>query len=456
MLSVNLKSTLSLCDAARTLLQWLGQTNIDFTQNFSVGLDVAHACEQEFFCMGGIGRIYFKSRDSELEWWGLGACESIFQSHVDDESALSQVVKKKSHLNDDLIYFGGIRFDKNRSISSEWHDFRCEFFVLPMLLMKHSAEGFRLSLNYRLGGLPSKVWLDHAQTILMAIMNNKVVLESIDYSFNDYVYPSFDSYKTIIEQALSLLMSNEHYKKVVIGRCTRRTFSKSFDPLHIFLRLKEVPHAFLFMFDNGFGSTFLGATPELLYRRIGQNFETESLAGTRPRSKYEQEDELLRKELFASHKDKSEHFFVSKHIEDRMREFGISDLFTSKLEILSLPFVQHLRRRYHGRIDEKLSDDKIIEALHPTPAVCGLNAHEAKLFIRDNEGFDRGFFASPIGYIAKNSAEFAVAIRSALYKDAQLYIYAASGIVPGSQAEQEWEEIENKQKNILCVFEELA
>jgi menaquinone-specific isochorismate synthase len=115
--------------------------------------------------------------------------------------------------------------------------------------------------------------------------------------------------------------------------------------------------------------------------------------------------------------------------------------------------VQHLHRRYHGRIQHGLSDDTIISALHPTPAVCGIDSDWAKQFIRDHEGFDRGFYAAPIGYVAKNSAEFAVGIRSALYQASRLFIYAACGIVRGSVPEQEWEELNNKQKNILAIFE---
>ena len=80
----------------------------------------------------------------------------------------------------------------------------------------------------------------------------------------------------------------------------------------------------------------------------------------------------LAKELLDSAKDKAEHALVSTHIEERLREFGVTDLLTSKLEIMSLPYVQHLHRRYNGRIAEALSDDAIIQMLHPTPAVCGL------------------------------------------------------------------------------------
>ena len=73
---------------------------------------------------------------------------------------------------------------------------------------------------------------------------------------------------------------------------------------------------------------------------------------------------------------------------------------------------------------------------------------------RANEGFDRGLYAGPIGYFGDDEAEFAVAIRSALYCQQRLYIYAASGIVHGSVFETEWAELDNKQKTMTSIFDE--
>ena len=59
----------------------------------------------------------------------------------------------------------------------------------------------------------------------------------------------------------------------------------------------------------------------------------------------------------------------------------------------------------------------------------------------------------PVGYIGKNNAEFAVAIRSGLIHGNQLSLYAGAGIVDGSTAEGEWNEIENKISNFMKVFQ---
>jgi len=52
------------------------------------------------------------------------------------------------------------------------------------------------------------------------------------------------------------------------------------------------------------------------------------------------------------------------------------------------------------------------------------------------------------------NCEFTVAIRSALYKNHKLYLYAGAGIVKESNPEEEFFETELKFKTILNLFDE--
>ncbi len=65
-------------------------------------------------------------------------------------------------------------------------------------------------------------------------------------------------------------------------------------------------------------------------------------------------------------------------------------------------------------------------ALHPTPAVCGRPREHAADLLLQSEAFDRGFYAGPFGWVGASSAEFAVAIRSAL-------VHAPALLPPGGQ-----------------------
>lgn len=77
------------------------------------------------------------------------------------------------------------------------------------------------------------------------------------------------------------------------------------------------------------------------------------------------------------------------------------------------------------------------------------------------EPFDRGFYSGPFGWLGGQGAEFAVAIRSALFVPEvqapefpgvqalgptamRVALYAGVGIVPGSKASLEWAELDLK------------
>ncbi len=94
----------------------------------------------------------------------------------------------------------------------------------------------------------------------------------------------------------------------------------------------------------------------------------------------------------------------------------------------------------------------MIEALHPTPAVGGYPREKTWHEIHELEGFDRGWYAGPVGWIGEDSAEMSVAIRSALMNNREVNIYAGAGIVPGSDPEKEWNEIEKKSLNFTNLL----
>ena len=393
-----------------------------------------------FGASSGLVRAYYRSRDQELELGGLGVAQRLSNNMHD--------------LTADQFYMGGFSFDKNNPNSPEWSGFGNEFMFLPLLQVIKRKKNNTLIINYSPDELINfSIWRDHALSILRA--HSEINLREIFCGDIDFIeeQPGLEHYAQIIHDAKNNFKRDISYRKVVLGRRNIFKVNKNINSLDLFITLiKNSPQGFSFLLDPGYQNVFFGVSPELLYRRLGCNFETESLAGTRPRSANQEEDDKLRNELFNSYKDQIEHALVSEHIEHQLKEFGATDLFASRLEIMALPYVQHLVKRYHGYISHQLSDEHIINALHPTPAVCGLDRNWALNFIREHEGFDRGFYAGPIGYLGKDQAEFAVAIRSALYYQHKLYVYAACGIVAESEARQEWEELTNKQKNIMSIF----
>lgn len=182
--------------------------------------------------------------------------------------------------------------------------------------------------------------------------------------------------------------------------------------------------------------TFLGATPERLIRKRGQKVSTEALAGSIDASRPQAREELL-----SSKKDRAEHEYVVRAIENVLRERCSVVSFSDTPEVRSLRRILHLRTPMTGELAKDVQILNLVDALHPTPAVGGVPQREAVNWILEHESSTRGWYASPFGWVDKyGNGEFVVALRSALIHGDQVHIYAGSGIVEGSDAQAEFEE----------------
>ena len=182
--------------------------------------------------------------------------------------------------------------------------------------------------------------------------------------------------------------------------------------------------------------------------------ETEALAGTRARGHTPEADTRLAGELLSSRKEQREHGFVVDGIRSAMR--GLCEVYSendSSPELMKLSRVQHLCTRIRGELAKDVDDADILGSLHPTPAVGAYPTQPGLDLINRLEPFQRGWYSGPVGWVSRDGADFAVAIRSALIRESQLHLYSGVGIVEGSLADQEWREMEGKIAGLLSIFE---
>lgn len=198
----------------------------------------------------------------------------------------------------------------------------------------------------------------------------------------------------------------------------------------------------------------MGATPELLFCRDNGSIKCEAIAGTRRRGDSESEDQQLGDELLQSGKDRNEQAFVSRSIHDALKPYLTVSIESNSgsVELLKLKRVQHLISRFRFNLKKNVSIYDLIKALHPTAAVGGYPKDAVLDRIYELEQFDRGWYASPVGWISKGASEFAVALRCGLVQKNMLSLYSGAGIVSGSQPNEEWAEIENKIAGFMKVI----
>ncbi|HEY8531767.1 MAG TPA: chorismate-binding protein, partial [Limnochorda sp.] len=95
--------------------------------------------------------------------------------------------------------------------------------------------------------------------------------------------------------------------------------------------------------------------------------------------------------------------------------------------------------------------------MHPTPAVGGAPKEAALQLIRRLEGWDRGWYAGPLGWVdPQGNGAFAVALRSGVMRGREAHLFAGCGIVGASRPEEEYREWQIKWRPMLAALEEAS
>ena len=198
---------------------------------------------------------------------------------------------------------------------------------------------------------------------------------------------------------------------------------------------------------------FCGCTPELLVRKRGADLESMCLAGTCLTSPDAQENARLAAALMADQKNRTEHDYVVRFIRDVLNRTCYSVDVPAQPTIMPLTCIQHLMTPARAKLLDGVDLRSMMGDLHPTPAVSGAPVGEAKMLIRQIEAYNRGFFAGACGYVdAAGDGEFSVALRTGVFDGEIGYVYAGCGIVDGSRAADEYDEIALKLKTVLSAF----
>jgi salicylate biosynthesis isochorismate synthase len=238
--------------------------------------------------------------------------------------------------------------------------------------------------------------------------------------------------------------------KVVLARRVLLEAPSSIDVGDVLGRLaRSGPESTVFAFVRG-GTTFLGATPERLVRTSGRRFETVAIAGSVARGSDAAADERFAEALLASEKDREEHAVVVDGLRADLAPI-VEDLAIAPVpEVLRLRRVQHLATAITGTTRDEAGLLALAGRLHPTPAVGGAPRATALEMIDEHEGFDRGWYAGPIGWLgADGDGELMVALRCGLIAGRTATLFAGCGIVADSQPEREWDESRLKLRTMV-------
>ncbi len=396
-------------------------------------------------------RIYWSGRNESLEVAGIGCADSVDKAASLDYNVVLQRLRSAIDSGPgDLRYYGGIRFDRYHPGSLEWKTFSAYRFWLPRFELHRDGDQGRIICNLFFPKDQTRIdqilgELDRLSDRVEAVTPAKHDLRVLKRSD----YPDHDGWDSTISWALDAFRSAQ-LEKIVLARRSDLTFGQKLDPVDLMARQRALTHdCYHFLFQPEAGRIFIGSSPERLVSRSGRYVATEAVAGTRPRGDLPDSDAALASQMLKSEKDRREHEFVRQSVAAAMAPLCTSFQQDQTVSVMRLASRMHLFSSMWGTLNDGVTDADLMRALHPTPAVGGVPTGVAIEAIAHHEPFDRGWYAGPVGWIGTDSSEFAVGIRSALVGENTLSLYAGAGIVEGSVASDEWDEVEQKISDFL-------
>lgn len=384
--------------------------------------------------------VYYR-KDAPRRFMGLGRCIALSSMEgVDCELEGPADVQP--------VFFSFNRFDaENPAPCDELFDaFPRLRFMLPEIVLIQTDAGSYLQVNSLSPVYQGRVRRFLEQAASAPARTRRTIPHRIEPD-------SREDWRRAVGEALAAIDAGV-VGKVVLSRRQKLVADEPFSSKDLLVNLIDGDArgtVLLYRYADVF---FCGCTPELLVRKDGARVSSMCLAGTCPAGADEQERRRLADELMADGKNRAEHDYVVRHVREVFRRVCFDVDVPQTPGIMPLTHVQHLHTPAAAQVLDGVSLWELMGDLHPTPAVSGTPVGEARMLIRRIERYNRGFFAGACGYIdAAGDGEFSVGLRTGVFDGETGWLYAGCGIVAGSEADAEYDEIGLKLKTILDAFE---
>ncbi len=263
--------------------------------------------------------------------------------------------------------------------------------------------------------------------------------------------PTPEEYAHNVALAVEILRRKE-IDKVVLARAVLGSVSDPLDPASIAQRLRQrEPICTIYSMPTTDGRRFVGASPELLARRHGNQIECHPLAGTIALPPNVAPDDY-QNWLLGSTKNLHEHGVLVDDVVTALSGFYDDITVDAEPSIVTLRTVAHLGTWVRGTATSAKAPDalEVLRLLHPTAAVGGIPRASAYELISRLEQHDRGHYAGPVGWLdANGDGEWWVGIRGVMVKGTEFEAWAGAGIVSESDPIAEREETKDKLASVL-------
>ncbi|MGR3496455.1 anthranilate synthase component I [Citreimonas sp.] len=259
---------------------------------------------------------------------------------------------------------------------------------------------------------------------------------------------SHDAYLSAVETAKEYIKAGDIFQVVPSQRWTQ---DFPLPPFALYRSLRRTnPSPFMFYFNFG-GFQVIGASPEILVRVFGREVTIRPIAGTRPRGATPEADRALEADLLADHKELAEHLMLldlGRNDVGRVSKIGTVRP-TEEFVIERYSHVMHIVSNVVGELSDEHDALSALLAGLPAGTVSGAPKVRAMQIIDELEPEKRGVYGGGVGYFSSGGdMDMCIALRTAIVKDAKLYIQAGGGVVYDSDPEAEYQETVHKSNAI--------
>ena len=203
----------------------------------------------------------------------------------------------------------------------------------------------------------------------------------------------------------------------------------------------------------------VSSSPERLLKVRDGIIETRPIAGTRPRGKDYEEDELMRAELLLNEKERAEHIML---VDLERNDLGrVSDYGTVRVDELMITedcsHVIHIVSNVRGRIADGKDCFDAIKAAFPGGTITGVPKIRCMEIIDELEPVRRGPYTGSIGYVSfSGDMDLNIIIRTFVIKGKKAYVQVGAGIVADSDPDKEYYETLKKAEALIRTLERVG
>ena len=262
------------------------------------------------------------------------------------------------------------------------------------------------------------------------------------------------AYETAVSRIVDYILAGDVFQ-ANLTQCFSSTAPVNFDGFALYHSLREKnPATFASYFDFG-GGEIVSSSPERLVKMQDRKLEARPIKGTRRRDENPLLDAELVADLLASPKDRAENVMIVDLLRNDLSRLAKPGSVTVPVlcGLETYANVHHLVSVVEAEARDGLDAVDLLKAVFPGGSITGAPKIRAMEIIAELEGQARGVYCGSIGYLGFNgTADFNIAIRTALITGGKAFVQGGGGITARSQPDEEYDESLTKIARLRQAF----